>query len=243
MSVRTFFIADLHLDPEKPDLSQLVLRFLQQIKNNDTLYILGDLFEYWVGDDAGLTLYSDVISALKAVSNMGCQVTVLLGNRDFLLGETFAQAAGVTLVRDDELMITLSGHPVLLMHGDTLCTDDVGYQAFRQQVRDTQWQKTFLAKSIDERIAFATHLREQSRTLSSDKSKKLMDVNSLQVQSRFAARQCHTMIHGHTHRPFVHTDKTRATQRFVVGDWHTDYACCVVHDETGLHLLRFTSLI
>ena len=235
-----YFIADLHLDPDKKTSYQLALDFLTQARDAKALYILGDLFEYWIGDDAGLALYSDMIEALAALSANQCQLTVMLGNRDFLLGDAFAQAAKARLVREDELLIELDSEPVLLLHGDTLCTDDHEYQAFRQQVRNHKWQEDFLAKSINERLTYAQHLRAQSAQISADKSHELMDVNSARVQSRIEDTRCPTMIHGHTHRPFVHVNDADNTRRFVLGDWHPDRACYVVRNSTGIHLKRFT---
>ncbi|MFK8078726.1 MAG: UDP-2,3-diacylglucosamine diphosphatase [Granulosicoccus sp.] len=241
MGSHTVFIADLHLDPGQPLQCQLALNFLQQARHAKALYILGDLFEYWIGDDAGIPLYNEVVDAL-AVASAHCQITIMLGNRDFLLGEEFASAANATLIREDELVIELDGKPVLLLHGDTLCTEDREYQAFRQQVRDPQWQQTFLDKTIDERIAYANYLREQSKQLSAEKTTQLMDVCASQVQSRFDASACKTMIHGHTHRPHIHTDKVTERCRVVLGDWHPDHALYALHDSTGLHLRRFESI-
>lgn len=235
----TYFISDLHLDPAQPGTCRLALDFLQQAHDAKAIYILGDLFEYWIGDDAGVSVYQPVIEALSAVSATGCELTIMLGNRDFLLGDAFAEAIGAKLVQEDELVIELDGEPVLLLHGDTLCTDDHQYQTFRQQVRNPQWQQSFLAKTIDERMAYAAHLREQSQQISADKSIELMDVNASQVQARFSARQCQTMIHGHTHRPCVHVDQATAATRLVLGDWHPDHACYAVKDANGLHLKEF----
>ncbi len=235
--MQTYFIADLHLDPAQAQSYELALSFFAQIKGAHALYILGDFFEYWIGDDAGVELYADIVTALTQLSDSGCAVTLMHGNRDFLLGTRFAHTTHSTLVCDDELVITLDDQPVLLMHGDTLCIDDKPYQAFRQQVRDSAWQNAFLAKSIDERIAYATHLREQSQALTTDKAQTLMDVNERQVQSRLATTGCQTLIHGHTHRPAVHHRSERT--RWVVGDWHPSGAKYVVHDAQALHLRQF----
>jgi len=192
-----------------------------------------------VGDDSGVALYRDVISALATLGKHDCEVIVMLGNRDFLLGEEFAKATGATLIRDDELIINIDGEPVLLMHGDTLCIDDTEYQRFRQQVRDPQWQQSFLAKPVDQRIAYANQLRDQSRELSSSKSADIMDVNVDAVRSRLAAHQCHTLIHGHTHKPSVHLEEIPQSKRFVVGDWHATHAQFVLKDNAGFHLQTF----
>lgn len=242
-NLNTYFIADLHLDPAQPRPYKLALEFLAQVPPAESLYVMGDLFEYWIGDDAGIPLYKDVVSALAALSDSGCQITIMHGNRDFLLGGAFAQATGASLVIADELMIDLDGEPVLLMHGDTLCTDDTEYQAFRKQVRDAQWQQAFLAKSIEERIAYATGLRKQSRDLSAEKTNELMDVTASQVGARFDARQCNTMIHGHTHRPKEHLDEPIGTKRLVLGDWHPEHAIYAVHNTAGLYLNRFEGVL
>ena len=164
----------------------------------------------------------------------------MLGNRDFLLGDAFADATGTHLVRDDELLIDLHGEPVLLMHGDTLCIDDREYQQFRTQVRDRDTQAAFLAKSIDERIAHAGHLRDQSRAHSAQKIPEIMDVNTQEVQSRLAMHNCHTLIHGHTHRPADHVNLPSGNRRLVVGDWHATQAQYVLYNDKQLALRTWT---
>lgn len=226
----------MHLDPAHPAQYQLALDFFDQNDGVDNLYILGDLFEYWIGDDAGLPMYADIITSLAALSRRGCGITVMLGNRDFLLGESFAEAASVVLCRDDELLVMLDDEPLLLMHGDTLCTEDHDYQKFRQQVRDELWQAAFLKKSIDERLTYAASIREQSRKLSAHKTHELMDVNGTMVTQRLAAHQCQRLIHGHTHRPDVHIDEQSGNCRMVVGDWHATHARYVVKNAEGFHL-------
>ena len=218
----------------------MALEFLGSLQDAASLYILGDLFEYWVGDDAGIPFYKDVIAALATLSSAGCAVTVMLGNRDFLLGDAFADASGSHLVREDELLIDLHGEPVLLMHGDTLCTDDTDYQQFRATVRNEEAQAAFLAKSIEERIAYAGQLRDQSRELSAEKAAELMDVNAQEVQSRMELHACQTLIHGHTHRPADHVNLPAGKRRLVVGDWHATHAQYVVCDEEQLVLKTWT---
>ena len=164
----------------------------------------------------------------------------MLGNRDFLLGDAFADASGTHLVRDDELLIDLHDEPILLMHGDTLCIDDRDYQQFRAQVRNREAQAAFLAKSIDERIAFAEHLRDQSRAHSAEKTSEIMDVNIHEVQSRLKMHDCHTLIHGHTHRPADHVNLPSGNRRLVVGDWHATQAQYVLCDEKQLALKSWT---
>lgn len=268
MNGRHLFIADLHLDPDTdPGLAEqpcvyadprlaaepeavrdpasalrteLAVRFLEQAKGSDHLWILGDLFEYWLGDDAGVPLYHTILEALRTLSASGCTITVMLGNRDFLLDQAFAEAANVQLIRDDELVIELGAERVLLMHGDTLCTDDTDYQRFRHNVREPRWQKAFLAKSVDERQHHAQALRAASHDASVDKSADIMDVSLDAVSQRLAAHDCRWLIHGHTHRPAIHSPDPEGRQRLVVGDWHADHACFVEWDGQAFGMHRFT---
>lgn len=203
------------------------------------MYILGDLFEYWLGDDAGLPLYEPFIQALAALEPQGCNVTVMLGNRDFLLGEEFASAAQVTLIKDDELTVSLGGSNALLMHGDTLCTDDTEYQAFRAQVRSAEWQNDFKSQSVEARIAQAKAMRAASSEASSKKQTAIMDVNATAVSTRINQSQCPALIHGHTHRPAIHNVTECNARRYVVGDWHADHAQFVQWTPDGLELLEF----
>ncbi len=234
-----YFIADLHLDPTRRSAYDLALRFFKHIRQAQAVYILGDLFEYWIGDDAGLELYHEVISELLGISIAGIPLVVMLGNRDFLLGPQFSQATGAQVVRNDEYLINLAGEPVLLMHGDSLCTDDADYQEFRQQLRSHKWQSWFLSQSIEQRTEAAKGLRKQSQEHSASKTTELMDVAETTVASRMIANNCSTVIHGHTHRPAAHTDIECNTRRFVVGDWHNDHAFYVVHHQSGLELCKF----
>lgn len=219
----------------------LAMRFLQEAHGSQHLYLLGDLFEYWLGDDAGVPLYATFIQALKQLSEQGCAITVMHGNRDFLLGELFAQAAGATLVRDDELVISLDDEPVLLMHGDTLCSGDTDYQAFRQQVRHPQWQARFLDKTVDERLHHAQALRAASRDAGEDKQASIMDVNASTVEQRLLDTGCKVLIHGHTHRPAIHDMADQNSKRLVVGDWHQQHAKFVAWDGDAFELRKFTN--
>ncbi len=235
------FIADLHLDPdpETRRTTELAMRFLRQARGKQHIYILGDLFEYWLGDDVGLPLYQSLLDEFRLLRDSGCSITVMLGNRDFLLGNAFAESASATLVRDDELIVTLGDTPVLLMHGDTLCTDDLDYQRFRRNLRKPRWQQQFLAKSVDERRDHAEALRAASHDASVSKSADIMDVNDETVAQRMQASGCHTLIHGHTHRPAVHTIPTTNDTRMVVGDWHSDHAQYVQWDGQEFSLRTF----
>lgn len=233
------FIADLHLDPENRRTTKLAMRFLREAHGKQHLYILGDLFEYWLGDDVGLPLYEDLLSEFRLLRDSGCAITVMLGNRDFLLGEAFAESAGASLVREDELIIKLGDTPVLLMHGDTLCTDDVDYQRFRHNLREPRWRNQFLAKSVDERRDHAEALRAASHDASVTKSADIMDVSANAVASCMQASGCQILIHGHTHRPAVHTGATTRDTRLVVGDWHSDHARFVQWDGEQFSLSTF----
>lgn len=237
MSTHSLFIADLHLDPKSKRTMDLALRFIRVAQGSSQLYILGDLFEYWLGDDGGLLLYSPFIQSLRDLSDSGCAVTVMHGNRDFLLGDSFAEQSGATLVREDELIIHLNDDPVLLMHGDTLCIDDTDYQRFRAMVRDPIWQSDFLGLSLEQRTQKARQMRTASKDASAAKSASIMDVNEDQVTERMTANQCQTLIHGHTHRPALHTPVTG--HRWVVGDWHPERARYVQFDGAQLALLDF----
>lgn len=234
------FIADLHLDPEDAETQALALRFIQFAKGYQQLFILGDLFEYWLGDDAGISLYAEFIKALNTLAQSGCTICVMHGNRDFLLGDEFAQAAGATLIRDDECTIELGDLSVLLMHGDTLCTDDKDYQHFRSKVREPQWQAQFLTKPLEARVEQAEALRAASVDASAAKSSGIMDVNAQTVSARLLANGCQTLIHGHTHRPASHTLRAPNGARWVVGDWHPDNAQYVQWDGAKLSLHTFT---
>ncbi|MEO8672685.1 MAG: UDP-2,3-diacylglucosamine diphosphatase [Tahibacter sp.] len=217
----TLFISDLHLEASRPQITAIFLRFLQnEAKRADALYILGDLFESWIGDDDDTELALAVQGALRELTDSGVPVYFMHGNRDFLIGDAFAQRTGVHLLPDPSV-IDLYGRRVLLMHGDTLCTDDVAYQAFRQQVREPAWQQSFLAQPLAERRAFAEHAREQSRIHTSAARMDIMDVSPVAVEQAFLDHDVEVLIHGHTHRPAVHgsTHDDVVRTRYVLADW------------------------
>jgi UDP-2,3-diacylglucosamine hydrolase len=228
--VAILFIADLHLSAERPETIRRFLDFLEgEARKAEALYILGDLFEAWLGDDLILPEYAPVLDALRALSDSGVRVYVMHGNRDFLLGKRFEQVSGCHLI-DDPLCIDLYGSPTLLMHGDLLCSDDHPYQAMRQQLRDPAWIDAFLAKPVEERIAFARELRERSRKETGEKAETIMDVNPQTVIDTLQAHQVTRLIHGHTHRPATHyhqLEQTTAT-RYVLPEWkeHGGVLCC-----------------
>ena len=231
------FISDLHLDPRRPAVIRLFVRFLaQRARRAQALYILGDLFEAWVGDD---TLRADdpVIRGLRALSISGVAVYVMRGNRDFLLGESFSQATG-TLLLDDLSCIELDGTKVVLLHGDTLCTDDTEYQRFRALVRDPRWQAEFLAKPLAQRLDYAARARAESERRNESIDDTVLDVNAASVEQVLRAQGVCHMIHGHTHRPGVHRFELdgEPALRIVLGDWYEQGSllCC----ENGSWQLR-----
>lgn len=226
MSERLLFISDLHLEAARPDITSALLNFLADNTGRcSALYILGDLFEVWIGDDAWDDPAPRVAAALKAFSENGSKVYLMHGNRDFLMGSTFAEACAAELLPDPTVIDTSAG-PVLLSHGDALCTDDVEYQAFRQQVRNPQWQQAFLARGLSERRAFAAQAREQSKAATAGKAAGIMDVNQQALQEFMQQEQQYQLLHGHTHRPAQHPlefqqpiQGQKQGWRLVLGDW------------------------
>jgi len=219
----TLFISDLHLCRERPEINASFFRFLRErVPGSDALYILGDLFEYWAGDDdLAEPLHAEIAAALRHTSESGIPLYFIHGNRDFLVGDEFARVAGVTLLQDPTL-VDLYGTPTLLLHGDTLCTDDLKYQAFRAQVRDPAWQKDFLAKPLAVRKAMIENVRDQSAREIKEKPPEIMDVNVDAVAQAFRRHGCTRMIHGHTHRPACHVHEVdgRSCERWVLTDWY-----------------------
>jgi len=233
----TLFISDLHLSAERPDITSLFIRFLNnEARQAEALYILGDLFEAWLGDDMVLPEYADAIAAMKALNDSGVPVFIMHGNRDFLLGETFTQMSGASLL-DDPTCIDLYGKPTLLLHGDTLCTDDVEYQKFRAMVRNPAWQQQMLALSPQERLKLAKEYREMSQAETGNKAEDIMDVNQQTLEQVMQSEGIYRMIHGHTHRPAIHEFKidSQAAQRIVLGDWY-EQGSVLVCDEKGCEL-------
>lgn len=218
---RLLFISDLHLEEERPALTRAFLEFLQREgPQASALYILGDFFNVWIGDDDDRPLNAQISAALCQQAEAGLHIFLMHGNRDFLLGRDFAAASGATLI-DDPQLLEHGGHRYLLMHGDQLCTRDTGYQTFRAQVRDPAWQRDFLAKPLTERRAFAAQARAASKSMSSNKPEDIMDVSQDAVEAVLAAHSCDALIHGHTHRPDIHEFEAggRSLRRVVLGDW------------------------
>ena len=219
----TLFISDLHLDDRRPETTDWLLQFLQdEASSADALYILGDLFEYWLGDDVTSTCGDQVAVALSALTDKGVPCYFMHGNRDFLLGESYAGQAGMTLL-PQEYVVNLYGEQVLLMHGDSLCTDDIPYQQFRALVRKPAWQDDFLGKSPQQRLEIATQARDASAEHKGNVGMAIMDVNPAAVVTAFERHGVQKMIHGHTHRPANHALEVngKPAQRIVLGDWYT----------------------
>lgn len=233
------FISDLHLSPhERPAIVEQFLRFLKTVPAQaQHLYILGDFFEYWIGDDAlSEPDWQPVIGGLKDLSAQGVAIHIMHGNRDFLVGERFAAFTGCRLLADP-VVIDLYGTPTLLMHGDTLCTDDLEYQQVRKQVRRPEWIRAFLAKGMIERNALVRSYREQSKQALSTKPQEIMDVSQQAVADALRAHKVRHLIHGHTHRPGRHEfllDGTDAV-RVVLGDWY-EQGSVLRCDERGWRL-------
>ena len=240
----TLFISDLHLDASRPAVTELFGRFLRdEARGADALYILGDLFEAWVGDDDDSEVGACVAAHLREVADAGVPVFFIRGNRDFLVGNDYARRAGFRILPDPAVVV-LYGKPTLLMHGDLLCTDDVAYQQFRAQTRNPAWQAQFLAQPLAARLAFAAQARaasmaHQQEMKGDDRAQfeTVTDVTPATVEATFARYGIDTLIHGHTHRPAIHdldVDE-RAYRRIVLGDWYEQGSVLRV-DGKGLDL-------
>jgi UDP-2,3-diacylglucosamine hydrolase len=220
----TLFISDLHLEDEAPDRTRWLMDFLSgPALAAETVYILGDLFEFWIGDDALTTTAEEVASATSLLNDRGVACFFMHGNRDFLVGERYASSAKLQLL-PETCVVDLYGKPTLLLHGDTLCTDDVKYQAFRQQVRNPDWQAAMLALSIEQRLELAQQARSASLDHTGSVAMDIMDVNPDAVSAAFREHNVTRMIHGHTHRPAQHTVDLGGinAERFVLADWYSE---------------------
>jgi UDP-2,3-diacylglucosamine hydrolase len=216
------FISDLHLQASHPRTLDAFFRFLEkQAVHADALYLLGDIFEYWAGDDdLDDPFNAAVAAALRRLADRGVAVYWMAGNRDFLAGSTFARAAGLTLLQEPHL-VEFAGQRVALVHGDAQCTGDLKYMAFRAQVRDPAWQQQFLAMPLVQRKAIIAGLREGSRSAQTEKSCEIMDVTADAVAALHVESGADVIIHGHTHRPALHVDHA-GRRRYVLPDWELD---------------------
>ncbi|MBK0018251.1 UDP-2,3-diacylglucosamine diphosphatase [Kosakonia cowanii] len=236
----TLFIADLHLHTEEPAITAGFLHFLDGVaREADALYILGDLFEAWIGDDDPNPLHQRVAAAIRALVDSGVPCYFIHGNRDFLLGKRFARESGMQLL-PQEKVLNLYGRNVLIMHGDTLCTDDAGYQAFRAKVHQPWLQTLFLALPLFIRHRVAAKMRAGSRAANSSKSLAIMDVNQQAVIEAMEKHRVQWLIHGHTHRPAVHqlTANDAPAWRAVLGAWHSEGSMIRV-SESDVELVQF----
>ncbi len=231
----SLFISDLHLSEEHPRTARAFLRFMEEVAPQaEALYILGDLFETWAGDDdVEDAFHRQVVEAMAALSASGTRLCLMHGNRDLLMGRQLEEACGATLLADPAL-IDLYGKATLLSHGDQLCTDDHAYQAGRRQVADPEWQRQFLAQPLAARKAFIAQLRARSQNEKQKKSEQIMDINTDAVLNLLRNHHYPDLIHGHTHRPghhVIHMDG-HTCNRWVLGDWDTEpkALCC---DDAG----------
>ncbi|SES72889.1 UDP-2,3-diacylglucosamine hydrolase [Marinobacter segnicrescens] len=221
MTIR--FISDLHLEESRPDITDAFLAFLKdKAMGIEALYILGDFFEAWIGDDEQTPLQNRVADALREVSDSGTALYLMHGNRDFLIGEDFCNRCGAELL-PDPTVVDLHGTPTLLMHGDSLCTADVEYQKFRANMRNEQWQQMFLQRPLADRQMVARQLREISMAKNQGKAETIMDVTPEEVVREMEHHRVQRLIHGHTHRPAIHplTASGQPAWRIVLGDWDT----------------------
>ena len=237
----TLFVSDLHLDAKKPEIGNQFLVFLEEeVSKANALYILGDLFEVWLGDDDPDPYYAYIKMALYKITNSGVPIFFMHGNRDFMIGDTFSQETGVKII-SDPTVIRLNNQDVLLCHGDTLCTDDTEYQEMRKTTRNPYWQAKMLARPLKERLAFAAKARENSKIHNELTVPELMDVNLDAVKKILLEYSANILLHGHTHRPNIHKIKINGVNamRIVLGDWF-EQGSVVRWDKNGLKLETMT---
>jgi UDP-2,3-diacylglucosamine hydrolase len=235
--VAALFISDLHIDASRPAITERFLSFLAtEARHAEVLYILGDLFESWIGDDAADDAQTAAIAGLHALTSHGVPCFVMHGNRDFLLAGQFCRMSGAELL-PDPLIVTLYGEPVLVMHGDALCTDDRAYQRLRATVREAEWQRQFLALSVVSRRALAGAARVGSQAHTAAVEYAITDVNPDSVAKALRSAGTATLLHGHTHRPAIHALQVdgRPCTRIVLGDWY-DQGSVLRWDQNGPEL-------
>ncbi len=241
---KTLFISDLHLDADNEAITQCFLNYVSNAHGCDALYILGDFFEVWVGDDDRNILTDTVADALSKLAASGSKVYIMHGNRDFLLGPAYAKRCNAELI-DDPTVIECYGQKVALMHGDSLCTRDVEYMKFRKMVRSERWQNEFLERSLVERHMIAQQTRQQSKEQSSHKASDIMDVTPQEVLDLLHRKQVNILVHGHTHRPSVHKMRLKEAingsdeaVRIVLGSWDCK-GWALEFSSTGYELKHF----
>ena len=230
------FFSDCHLDATKPEIQHNLNFFLTtRACQAQIIYILGDLFEVWLGDDDPSIEHTDTLQNLNKLSEKGIEIFFIAGNRDFLVGNQLAERTGFTIL-DEPILISLGNEKVLLMHGDTLCTDDIDYQKFRLMVREKQWQHWFTDKPLEERQQIAAQLRADSHKAMKTKSTSIMDVNASAVMECFETRHIDVLIHGHTHRPGIHQIESNR-KRIVLGDWNPEASYLSWKPDAGFNLV------
>lgn len=241
-----FLISDLHLSPARPEITQAFYHFLDTTAANaKALYILGDFFDAWIGDDDDTPAFREIEASLAKYNHPKQRTYFMHGNRDFMVGDDFAQRTGINLL-SDPTTIELAGVNTLLMHGDSLCTLDKEYMAFRHLVRDPEWQQNIMQKSLAERKALAAQMQSTSKSMNSIKAEDIMDVTPEEVTKIMTEKQTPVLIHGHTHRPDHHkltitdatTNSTISAERIVLGDWH-DYGWYLAVDNNDFKLEKF----
>ncbi len=231
----TLFISDLHLEPSRPELTQIFLRFLSgPARSASAVYIMGDLFDLWIGDDANMAYYPVEIAAMRALSDGNIPLYFMHGNRDFLIGNDFLQATGGKLL-PDPTVIDLYGTGTVLTHGDMLCTDDIAHMKGRKEWLDPAKQAAFLSQPADVREKIARQLRKESSYNKTQKAVEIMDVTQQAVEDLLKSKNVWQMIHGHTHRPAIHEFSIggHPARRIVLSDWHDDRGSMLVCDEKG----------
>jgi len=234
----TYFISDLHLERIESPITNIFTAFLDDLNQNDSLYILGDLFESWIGDDNVSELSQYISDRLLMLSERNISVAIMHGNRDFLIGEDFCKASSIELINDPRI-IEIDTKKVMLTHGDELCTDDKEYQAFRSVVRNPLWQKDFLNFPISKREKIAGEAKDASKDSKENKAMEIMDVNTDAVLRAFNDHDIEIMIHGHTHRPNIHkvSNEGKNLTRYVLGDWSKNSAIILKWNEAEVELM------
>jgi len=234
----TYFISDLHLERIESSITNIFTEFLDDLNQNDSLYILGDLFESWIGDDNVSELSQYISDRLLSLSERNISVAIMHGNRDFLIGKDFCKASSIELINDPRI-IEIDTKKVMLTHGDQLCTDDKEYQAFRSVVRNPLWQKDFLNFPISKREKIAGEAKDASKDSKENKAMEIMDVNTDAVLKAFNDHPVEIMIHGHTHRPNIHkiSNEDRKLTRYVLGDWSKNSAIILKWNEAEVELI------
>lgn len=239
----TAFISDLHISESQPEIGEQFIDFLcNQALNYSALYILGDLFEYWLGDDDSNSYIVNIKVALNEYTSSGIPTYYMHGNRDFLIGERFSAETGIKIISDPTI-IQINNEDILISHGDIFCTDDTSYQATRKLTRDPKWQNMILNKSLEERKAFALDSRLKSKNHTNGLTDEITDVNQTEIANTFKEFNLKTIIHGHTHRPAIHITKINNIdlKRIVLGDWY-DQGSILNWDESGPNLITLNRL-